>query len=89
MTMDRREFLRLRTSGSRVAELSCERLYMRFVDASAEGRTDEFFAALAREMTTVSELRLTDREWLSSEDLAAGVERALAAYEQGGGRISR
>ena len=35
MRVDRREFLALRAG--QPAELSCERLYMRFVDAEADG----------------------------------------------------
>ncbi len=41
--MNRRDFLRLRTKGKkRIAELSCERLYMRYVDAQTSvTRRDE------------------------------------------------
>ena len=39
-TLNRRDFLRLRTQGRRrVVELSCERLYMRYTDAMREAAT--------------------------------------------------
>ena len=35
--MDRRDFLLLRVAADREIELSCEQLYMRFVDAQVDG----------------------------------------------------
>ena len=46
--MNRRDFLLLRIARDEVAELSCERLFMRFVDGVAEGNTGRLFDATRR-----------------------------------------
>lgn len=74
--MNRRDFLLLNTGpGGRSAVLSCEQLYMRYVDAEAEGTTDELFDRLSRELRGVGPVRLIDTQWLSCE----GLKQRLAA----------
>ena len=75
--MQRRDFLLLRTGRDNVVELSCERLYMRFVDAEAEGTTGQLFESLARELRSARTVRLTKTEWLAHERLNAEVERIV------------
>ena len=68
--MKRRDFLLLRTDGtSHGAVLSCERLYMRYLDSQMDGSTAAFFAGLSDEIRNVDALRLTDTSWLASGDL--------------------
>jgi hypothetical protein len=75
--MQRRDFLLLRTGRDNVVELSCERLYMRFVDAEAEGTTGQLFESLARELRSARTVRLTETEWLAHDRLSAEVERVV------------
>jgi hypothetical protein len=77
--MNRRDFLLLNTGPiGRSAVVSCEQLYMRYVDAEAEGTTDELFDRLSRDLRTVSAVQLTDTHWLSCEDLRRRLDAVLA-----------
>jgi hypothetical protein len=76
--MHRRDFLLLRTDGSRgAAELSCERLYMRYLDSQTDDSTAAFFAGLSDELRKVKTLRLTDTSWLACGDLKDRLDAAL------------
>ena len=76
--MNRRDFLLLRTDGpSREAVLSCERLYMRYLDAQMEGSMATLFATLGDEIRNVDALRLTDTSWLASDDLKERLDNIL------------
>jgi hypothetical protein len=76
--MNRREFLLLRTDGSaHAAVLSCERLYMRYLDSQMDGSTAAFFAGLGDELRKVKTLRLTDTSWLACGELKDRLDAAL------------
>lgn len=75
--MDRRAFLFGATRRRRALELSCERLYMRYLDARSEGRSEQFLLALERDLAAAGEIRLTGREWLTRDDFRAAVTRLL------------
>ena len=72
----------------RPARLSCEQLYMRFVDAEAEGEVDRFFDRLERELNEAIAVQVTDRSWLAREDLKERVDGLLKAFVARGGRVS-
>lgn len=76
--MNRRDFLSLNTR-ERSADLSCEQLYMRYVDAQADGTTTQLFDQLSRDLHGVASVRLTDTAWLSCEDLKRRLDVVLAA----------
>ena len=86
-TINRRDFLLLRIARDEVAELSCERLFMRFVDGLAEGNTTRLFDALADDLRRTRTVRLTDVSWLAREDLRLPLEEALGAFRASGGRV--
>jgi hypothetical protein len=80
--VNRRAFLTLRREGTeRAAELSCERLYMQYVDAEAEGATGELFDQLARDLRGVADVRLTETSWLACDDLKRRLDEVLARSE--------
>jgi hypothetical protein len=85
MRIDRRDFLALKPG--RPAELSCERLYMRFLDAQADGTTTELFDRLAADLRAATVVRLTETAWLSRAELKSRLDGALAAFKAAGGRI--
>jgi len=86
--MDRRDFLMLRTGhAGNLAVLSCEQLYMRFVDARADGTAAELFDHLADDLRSVKAVRLVHTSWLSDDDLKRHVDRVLATFRGNGGRI--
>jgi hypothetical protein len=86
--MNRRDFLLLRVARDEVAELSCERLFMRFVDGLAEGETTRVFNLLADDLKRTRAVRLTDVSWLAREDLRGPLESVLRTFREGGGTIA-
>jgi len=87
--MNRRDFLLLRAGRAGGLDLCCEQLYMRYVDAEAEGTTGQLFEALSRELARARTVRLTDVEWLAHDGLRAAVDGALTPFVRRGGRVVR
>jgi hypothetical protein len=83
--MNRRDFLTLRTGEPAV--LSCERLYMRYLDSQMDGTMAQLFEHLAGDLRGVSAVRLTETSWLARADLKARLDAVLDAFRTGGGRI--
>ena len=83
--VNRRDFLALRTD--QAAVLSCERLYMRYLDAQMDGTAPQVFDHLAGDLRGVRVVKLTKRSWLSRADLKAQLDRVLDAFKARGGRI--
>jgi len=84
--MNRREFFFLAKDRNNAAELSCEQLYMRYVDSTVDGTTSHFFWKLQESLATVTSLRLIEPSWLSCDELEP-VQSLLEAFRQRGGRI--
>ena len=74
--INRREFLQAKAR-ARVVELSCERLYIQFADAQADGRLPEFLEGVERQLDAADAVRLTAREWLAREDFRERVGAVL------------
>jgi hypothetical protein len=87
--MNRRDLLLLRVGGEQVAVLSCEQLYMRYVDALSEGTTARLFDNLANGLRTITTLRLTEGSWLACDELKRRLDAVLAGFSESGGRIER
>jgi hypothetical protein len=85
--VNRREFLLMRGRESDPVVLSCEQLYMRFVDARAGGTTAELFAHLKEDLQSVKRVRLIKTSWLSDDDLRRQLDAVFDSYRKGGGRI--
>ena len=84
--MRRRDFLLLRSDGPTVV-LSCEALFMRFLDAENAGAVDQLFENLARDLAQVSRVRLADPSWLARDDFRARVDTVLDGFRARGGRV--
>ena len=84
--MNRREFLSFAKDVENTVELSCEQLYMRYVDSAADGMTSQFFNKLEESLATVTSLRLMEPSWLSCDELEP-VQHMLQAFRERGGRI--
>jgi hypothetical protein len=74
MNVQRRDFLLLRAG--RPAVLSCEQLFMRFLDAQMNGSVDALFTALGEDLRQAKSVRVADE-----------LDRVLAAFAASGGRI--
>lgn len=82
--LNRRRFLRRVAGQGTTAELSCERLYMRYLEAAYAGRVPDFVSALRREIRDADEVRLIRCEWLARDEFRHALERGLgvALYDR-------
>lgn len=87
MKVERRDFLFLRAG--QPAVLSCEPLFMRFLDSQADGTTAQLFENLAGDLRKVTTVRLTDTMWLSRADLKEQLDAVLGAFCAAGGSVTR
>jgi hypothetical protein len=78
-SISRRRLLLRAGRRPRVLELSCERLYVRYVDACSTGAVPQFLSELQRTLSAADRVRLTDREWLAHDDFRAAIEPSLRA----------
>ena len=85
LTMNRRDLLLLRTGVP--AQLSCEQLYMRYLDSQMDGTTAQLFDRLATDLRRVNAVRLTETTWLARADLKARLDTVLETFKAAGGRI--
>jgi hypothetical protein len=86
LRVERRDFLFLRAG--QPATLSCEPLFMRFLDSQLDGTTPQLFENLAADLREVKAVRLTDTSWLSRADFKQQLDAALEAFRAGGGTVA-
>src|SRR2546427_6876536 len=67
--MNRREFLFFTNPHKNTAELSCQQLYMRYLDSTLDGTTPQFLQEIEQRLSGITSVRLTDSVWLSSDEL--------------------
>jgi hypothetical protein len=84
--MNRREFLSFVKDVEDTVEISCEQLYMRYVDSTIDGTTPQLFRNLEERLATVTSLRLIEPSWLSCDELEP-VQCMLETFRERGGRI--
>src|SRR5439155_15616214 len=85
-SMNRREFLFFTNPRKNTAELSCQQLYMRYLDSTLEGTNPQFLQEIEQRLSGITSVRLTDSVWLSSDELKP-VASLLDAFRARGGRI--
>jgi hypothetical protein len=86
--VNRRDFLLMRSG--READpviLSCEQLYMRYVDARANDTTASLFARLLEELHGVKRVRLIKTSWLADKELETQLDAVFESFRRDGGRI--
>ena len=86
LKVERRDFLLLRAR--QPAVLSCEPLFMRFVDAQADGASTLLFESLAADLGRVNAIRVTDASWLARADLKSRLDAVLDAFRAAGGTVT-
>ena len=85
--MNRRDFLSFKMDHEdHRAELSCEQLYMRYLDSTVDGSTEQLFQKIEQTLSGVKVLHLTEITWLTCEELRP-MESLIAAFRARGGRI--
>lgn len=85
---DRRRFLRRVVGRGGTLELSCERLYIRYLEAASAGRLPDFLSALRAKLRDADDVVLAEPEWLAREDFRLALEGALEVRLQGARRPS-
>jgi hypothetical protein len=86
--MNRRDFLTLRAEKNPpVLELSCERLYMRYIDAGTGQDRTALLDRISRQLDRVNEVRVTDSVWLTDDTLRLEIERVLNPFRARGGCV--
>jgi hypothetical protein len=85
MPVNRRDFLFLRAG--QPAVLSCEQLFMRYLDSQMEGTTGQLFDNLAGDLRGVKAVHLTETTWLARGDLKQSLDEVLDVFTAAGGRI--
>lgn len=85
--MNRRDFILLGRGRTRTLEVSCERLYMTFVEARMNGSTAPLLARLAEQSARARRMRLQETTWLAREDFRAALQPVLDAFESRGGTV--
>jgi hypothetical protein len=84
--VERRDFLFLRAG--QPAVLSCEPLFMRFLDAQMQGGTAQLFENLAADLAKVNAVRLAETSWLSRADFKQELDATLDAFRARGGKVT-
>jgi hypothetical protein len=88
-SVKRRDFLLLRhTPRGAFLELSCEQLYVRYVDARVYEETTDLLTTLREELEDVDVLHLTDTAWLADEGFRRTVDEVLTWFRMKGGRVT-
>ena len=85
--MNRRDFLLLGRGRARTLEVSCERLYMTFVEARMNGSTAALLARLAEQSAQARRVRLRETAWLARDDFRSALQPVLDAFESRGGTV--
>src|SRR5262249_27500816 len=69
------------------AVLSCEQLFMRYLDSQTDDTTPELFASLAEDLRAARTVRITDTSWRARADFNRHLEEVLDSFTASGGRI--
>jgi len=83
----RRDFLLLRAG--QPAVLSCEQLFMRYLDSQADDSTSRLFDQLASDLRRVTAVRIADPSWRAREDFNRHLTDVLGAFESRGGLVTQ
>jgi hypothetical protein len=86
VNVERRDFLFLRAG--QPAVLSCEPLFMRFLDSQTDGTSRQLFENLAADLRKVTAVRLTDTSWLARAELKTELDTVLDAFRAAGGMVT-
>jgi hypothetical protein len=86
LKVERRDFLFLRAG--QPAVLSCEPLFMRFLDSQTDGTTAQLFENLAADLRKVTAVRLADTSWLARAELKQQLDDVLDRFRAAGGVVT-
>ena len=85
--MNRRDFFKLKHPAEDTFELSCEKLYMRYLDSQLDGTQEQLFGRTRETLLRSRKIRLKDTSWLNRGELKKELEPLLEEFQAGGGQI--
>ncbi len=85
--MNRRDFFLLRSSEEWILELSCEELYMRYLDSQLDGTRNQFLERTRKEFRNRRKIRLYDAFWLDRGGVGEELEPLLQEVRARGGSV--
>ncbi len=85
--MNRRDFVLLGRGRTRTLEVSCERLYMMFVEARMNGSTAALLTRFAEQSARARRVILRETVWLARDDFRSALMPVLDAFESRGGTV--
>ncbi len=85
--MNRRDFFLLRSSEESILELSCEELYMRYLDSQLDGSRNQFLERTRKEFRNRRKIRLYDAFWLDRGGVGEELEPLLQEFRARGGSV--
>jgi len=86
MAVNRRDFLLLRAG--QPAVLSCEQLFMRYLDSQADDSTSRLFDQLGADLRRVTAVRVADPSWRARDDFNRHLTEVLSAFQSRGGLVT-
>ena len=85
--MNRRDFFRLRNPARGIFELSCEKLYMRFLDSQLDGTQEQLLGRTRETVLRSRIIHLKDASWLNRGELKKKLDPLFEEFQAGGGQI--
>ena len=85
--MNRRDFFLLRKPEEWILELSCEELYMRYLDSQLDGSRNHFLERTRKEFRNRRKIRLYDAFWLDQGGVGEELEPLLQEFRARGGSV--
>ena len=86
MPVNRRDFLLLRAGHPAV--LSCEQLFMRYLDSQADHSTSRLFDQLAADLRRVTVVHVAEPSWRAREDFNRHLTAVLDEFTARGGTVA-
>jgi len=68
--------------------LSCEQLFMRYLDSQADNSTSRLFDQLASDLRLVTTVHVADSTWRAREDFDRHLSAVLDAFTARGGTVT-
>ena len=85
--MNRRDFISTGRAGPATIDVSCERLFIRYLDAVDEGSEHDFLKRTLADFSRARCVHLKEAYWLDKKDLRNALTPVLAEYKAQGGTV--
>ena len=85
--MNRRDFFHLRNPARDIFELSCEKLYMRYLDSQLDGTQEQLLRRTRETVLRSRVIHLKDASWLNRGELKKELDPLFEEFQGGGGQI--